>query len=107
MEHETLKSILLNYINSQENWITKGELGIITEKAGYLPESCGRHLRFMAGGATKKYPNHIPEILVSYYKGKRGQILSRYSKLGTAKPIPQKPQFIEKEINGIRTMVIV
>lgn len=104
----TLKQILLDYINSTQGWITKGELGIITEKAGYLPESCGRHLRFMAGGATNKYPNHIPEIFVSYYKGKRGQKLSRYARLG--EPAPTPPKLIFKEIineQGQRIMQII
>ena len=87
---KTLKQILLDEINQTEGWLTKGQLGLVAERAGYLPESCGRHLRFMAGGATKKYPNHTPEILVSYYKGKRKQKLSRYARLGEVVK-PQKP----------------
>lgn len=73
----SLKQILLDYLNKQENWVTKGELGIVAEKAGYLPESCGRHLRKMA---------EDKEILVSYYQGKRKQKLSRYARLDTPQP---------------------
>lgn len=82
----TLEKILLDYINTQEGWITKGQLGLISEREGYLPESCGRHLRKLA---EKK------EILRSYYKGKRGQKLVRYAKLDT-KPEP-KPSIIIRD----------
>lgn len=74
MKELSLKQILLNFLNENEGWHSKGELGIITEKEGYLPESCGRHLRDMA---------EHNEILVSYYQGKRKQKLARYAKLNT------------------------
>ena len=103
MKEPSLKQILLEEINKTDGWLTKGNLGLVAEKAGYLPESCGRHLRFMAGGATKRYPNHTPEILVSYYKGKRKQNLSRYARLGEQKVLPKKPQIIVRD--GIAYMI--
>lgn len=93
MKNPTLKQILLDYLNETQGWVTKGQLGLITEQAGYLPESCGRHLRKMA---------EDKEIDVSYYKGKRNQKLSRYARLGEAKPIPAKP--IIRIENGIAIM---
>ncbi len=96
----TLKQILLNHLNSQENWVTKGELGLVAEKNGYLPESVGRHLRSMA----EKRIDHEPEILVSYYQGKRKQKLSRYARPGELKALPPKPKLVEIERDGIRMM---
>lgn len=91
MKSPTLKKILLDYLNTQENWVTKGQLGLIAEQNGYLPESCGRHLRKMA---------EEKEILVSYYKGKRNQTLSRYARLGELPPIPkQKVELVE--VDGV------
>lgn len=85
----TLKTILLEYLNANDGWVSKGQLGLIAEQSGYLPESCGRHLRKMA---------KLGEIQVSYYKGKRKQQLSRYARLDIPKPIINKPVF--KEVNG-------
>ncbi len=93
----TLKQILLNHLNSQENWVTKGELGLVAEKNGYLPESVGRHLRSMA----EKRIDHEPEILVSYYQGKRKQKLSRYARLGVMKLIVSKPKYEQVLVDGM------
>lgn len=85
---ETLKQILKDYLDTQENWVTKGQLGLIAEQHGYLPEGCGRELRKMAESTLL----HQPEILVDYYKGKRKQLLSRYAHIGTTTPQIKKPR---------------
>jgi hypothetical protein len=99
MKEPTLKQILLDEINKTDGWLTKGTLGLVAEKAGYLPESCGRHLRAMA----EKRPDHEPEILVSYYQGKRNQTLSRYARLGEQIPLPVKPQIVVRD--GVAYMI--
>ena len=91
MEEKSLKQILLNHLNQTQGWVTKGQLGLIAEQEGYLPESSGRHLRFMA---------EHNEILVDYYKGKRNQKLARYARLGEQKPIPVKPKVELVEVDG-------
>lgn len=98
MKEKSLRTILLEEINKTPNWLSKGELGMIAERAGYLPESCGRHLRNMA----ELRPDHEPEIQVSYYQGKRKQKLSRYARLGEQKPIPKRPTITI--INGIAVL---
>jgi len=98
MKELSLKQILLNHLNSTSGWVSKGELGIVTEREGYLPESCGRHLREMAEKG---------EINVSYYKGKRNQTLARYSRLGELPPVPSKPQVIIEMVNGQPTAKLI
>lgn len=83
MKNPSLKTILLDHLQETQGWTTKGQLGLITEQAGYLPESCGRILR----SAEEE-----GKILVSYYQGKRRQKLARYAKLNTEKPLPPKAQ---------------
>ena len=83
MKEPSLKQILLDYINKTKGYITKGQLGLIAEQNGYLPEGAGRILRKMA---------EEEKILVDYYKGKRNQTLSRYARLGGPKPLPSKPK---------------
>ena len=99
MKEPSLKQILLEEINKTEGWLTKGTLGLVAEKAGYLPESCGRHLRAMA----ERRPDHEPEILVDYYQGKRKQRLSKYARLGEQKVLPKKPQIIVRD--GVAYMI--
>lgn len=90
----SLKTILLDYLNTHEGWITKGQLGLVAEQAGYLPESCGRHLRKMA---------ELGECQVSYYQGKRNQKLSRYASL-SVKATKPTIQLVERE--GVMVAVI-
>ena len=103
MKEPTLKQILLDHINKTEGWITKGKLGVVAEEEGYLPESCGRHLRAMAESKI----DHEPEILVSYYKGKRNQKLSRYARLGEEKPKPKIAKYEIIEVNGQREVRLI
>ncbi len=86
----TLKQILLTHLNHSSGWVTKGELGMIAEREGYLPESVGRLLRVMA---------ELGECKVSYYKSKRKQLLSRYACNDVLEPIKTKvePTFIERD----------
>lgn len=93
----SLKQILLDHLNKTEGYVTKGQLGLIAEQEGYLPESVGRHLRHMA---------EHNEILADYYKGKRNQKLVRYARLGEeVKPIKTNiPTYIENP-DGTRSVV--
>lgn len=86
----SLKQILLNYINSQDTWVSKGSLYFIAEQEEYSMENVGRRLRELAEEG---------KILVSYYLGKRNQELSRYSRLGTAQKVPEKQKV--EIVNGI------
>ena len=94
MNEPTLKQILLDYLNKTEGYVTKGQLGLVAEQHGFLPEGAGRVLRKLA----EKRPDHEPEILVDYYQGRRKQTLSKYARLNTPKVI--KPKIELKEING-------
>ncbi len=93
----TLKQILKEHLAHSSNWVTKGELGMIAEREGYLPESVGRLLRIMA---------ELGEIKVSYYQGKRKQQLSRYAHNDVEEPIKiiNKPTIVERE-DGSRVAV--
>lgn len=93
MEHSSLKTILLDYINSQEGWVSKGQLALIAENEGYLGETAGRCLRTLAEDKL---------ILVDYYKSKRNVELARYAKIGSTKPLPIKPKI--EVINGVAIM---
>lgn len=89
MADKTLKQLLLDEINKTEGWLSKGQLYLVAEQEEYSPENCGRTLRLLA--EEKK-------ILVSYYKGKRGQTLAKYARLDTPKVVKPKVEIIE--ING-------
>jgi len=45
MKDPTLKQILLDHLNKTEGYVTKGQLGLIAEQNGYLPEGAGRACR--------------------------------------------------------------
>ena len=92
---ETLKQMLLDKINATDTWLSKGQLYLVAEQEEYSPENCGRTLRLLA---------EEEKILVSYYKGKRGQTLAKYARLDTPKVI--KPKIELKEINGQRVAVM-
>lgn len=92
---ETLKQMLLDKINATDTWLSKGQLYLVAEQEEYSPENCGRTLRLLA---------EENKILVSYYKGKRGQTLAKYARLDTPKVI--KPKIELKEINGQRVAVL-
>jgi hypothetical protein len=92
---ETLKQMLLDKINATDTWLSKGQLYLVAEQEEYSPENCGRTLRLLA---------EENKILVSYYKGKRGQTLAKYARLDTPKVI--KPKIELKEINGQRVAVM-
>ncbi len=92
---ETLKQMLLDKINATNTWLSKGQLYLVAEQEEYSPENCGRTLRLLA---------EENKILVSYYKGKRGQTLAKYARLDTPKVI--KPKIELKEINGQRVAVM-
>ena len=92
---ETLKQMLLDKINATDTWLSKGQLYLVAEQEEYSPENCGRTLRLLA---------EEEKILVSYYKGKRGQTLAKYARLDTPKVI--KPKIELKEINGLRVAVM-
>lgn len=95
----SLKNILLDYINAEDTFVSKGQLGLIAEQHGYFPESVGRLLRSMAESTLL----HKPEIEVSYYKGKRKQLLSRYGRIGTVTPQIKKPRMVER--NGVMYII--
>jgi hypothetical protein len=90
----TLKEILLDKINSTENWLSKGELYKVGEDEGFSPEYVGRELRLLAGSGI---------IQVSYYKSKRNIDLARYSRIGT--PAPTKPKEVEKIYNSFGELI--
>lgn len=69
----TLKTILLNHINSTTGWQGKGSMYMVGEQEEFSPESVGRILRDLEEENL---------IQVSYYKGKRKQTLARYAKIG-------------------------
>jgi len=92
MKQPSLKSILLEYINSTSGYITKGQLALIAEQEGFLGETAGRALRTLAEDKL---------ILVDYYKSKRNIDLARYARLGEEKPLPPKPKIIIEIINGV------
>lgn len=94
----SLEQILLNRINDVEGWISKGQLYLTAEEAGYSPETAGRYLRTMA----KK-----DIIQVSYYSGKKGQKLARYARIGTETPKPPIKTYEEVLENGIPIMRII
>lgn len=98
---ETLKQLLLEEINKTQGYISKGQLHLFAENQGYSPEGAGRLLRIMAGYGYKNHPEHIPEIDVDYYVGKRKQKLARYARLGEQPPVPQKPRVELVEVDGI------
>lgn len=92
-----LNKVLLEYIESIQGWITKGQLALIAENEGFLGESAGRALRNLESEG---------KIQVSYYKSKRNINLARYARIGESQPIPPKPiiSFIEKD--GQRVAVV-
>lgn len=93
---KTLKKYLLEYLNSNEGWHTKGSLYLVAENEEYSPESCGRELR-------KLFEEGL--IQRDDYKGKRKQTLSKYARLDTQVVPPYKAvQFVEKD--GILTAII-
>lgn len=89
----TLKNILLDYINHASSFVPKWELHMIAEQNEYSPEYAGRELRKMA---------ESKEIQVSEYKGKRGQTLVKYASLDTLPPIRviRKPTSFVEDKNG-------
>ena len=95
MKDPTLKQMLLDKINATDTWLSKGQLYLVAEQEEYSPENSGRTLRLLA---------EENKILVSYYKGKRGQTLAKYARLDTPKVI--KPKIELKEINGQRVAVM-
>lgn len=99
---DTLKYYLLEYINNNPGWHSKGKLGyLVAEANGFLPESAGRSLRLLA----EEKPDHKPEIQVDYYKSKRNRNLSKYARLDTQVVPPYKAvQIVEKD--GILTAII-
>lgn len=96
MKELTLKQILLNKINETDTWLSKGQLYLVAEQEEYSPENCGRTLRLLA---------EEEKILVSYYKGKRGQTLAKYARLDTPKVVIPKYEFIE--VNGQRVARLI
>ena len=83
-----------NLVNNADGFITKGQIYDLCEQEGYSPENGARRARELAEDG---------KILVDTYKGKRGNNLARYGKLGTEKPKPPIPTFIEKD--GVMHMI--
>src|ERR1035437_297902 len=94
---ETLKQILLEEINKTQGWTGKAMFYLLAKQHEYSPENCGRRLRELAEEG---------KIQADTYKGKRHQTLARYARIGTDKPIPQKPIITFKELNGERIAVM-
>lgn len=49
---KSLKSRILDYLEKKGEWVHKGDIGKLAEKAGYLSENAGRRCREMATGKT-------------------------------------------------------
>lgn len=92
-----MKDKILEYINSQSDWVSKGQIYDLCEIEGYSPETGARICRDLAEKGI---------IQVSYYKSKRNIDLARYARIGTETPKIIKPTFEEKIINGLRVMVM-
>lgn len=72
-----------NFINAQENWVTKGQIYDLCEQEGYSPENGARRCRELAEEG---------KIITDTYKSNRGTNLVRYAKVGEVKPIIIKPR---------------
>ena len=93
---KTLKKYLLEYLNSNSGWHTKGSLYLVGENEEYSPESCGRELR-------KLFEEGL--IQRDEYKGKRKQTLTKYARLDTQVVPPYKAvELVDR--NGILTAII-
>lgn len=95
MEKETLKQLTLDYINDHDTFVTKGELCKLAQDHLYSPDNISRRARELVNEGM---------ITVDYYKGRKGQNLARYARLGTEKPRAIKPTMVEK--NGIMYQLI-
>lgn len=84
---KTCKNDILEYLNLQPGWVSKGE--ICEQIQGYLPETIGRACRDLAEEG---------KIQVDYYKGKKKQKLARYAANNT--PPPKK---LVKEVEFVDT----
>ncbi len=66
-----MEEILLNHLKLHEGeWVKKVQLYLVSDEAGYSPETCGRTLRKLEEDGT---------IQVSYYDGKFAKNLAKYS----------------------------
>lgn len=92
---DTLKHHLLEYLNNNEGWFSKGSLYLIAENQEYSPELAGRCLR-------KLFEEGL--IQRDEYKGKRKQTLTKYSRLDTPRFIKPKVEMVDR--NGILTAII-
>lgn len=91
-----LKLYLLDYINSQEDWIKKVDMYAIGDRIEHSPEACGRTLRELAEEGS---------IKVSYYDGKWAKGLAKYGRLSAPEPkTPQLQELIKPD--GSRVMVM-
>lgn len=83
-----MEKIILDYLQQNEGFHSKGNLYLLAEKEEYSFEYLGRTCRQLAEQGL---------INVDYYKGKRGQTLARYARLNTEKPQIIKPLMVEKD----------
>jgi len=66
-----MEKILLDYLKKHAGeWIKKVQLYLVSDEAGYSPETCGRVLRELEESG---------KIRVDYYKGKFAPRLARYA----------------------------
>ena len=96
MKLPSLKTILLDYINANEGWHSKGSIALVAEQEGFLGETAGRILRKLEKEKL---------IQVSYYKSKRNIELARYSRLYTPLPKVEIKKITILEVNGIPTAI--
>ena len=87
----TCKEVVLDYINSIQGWVNKGEIYRIAQEAEYSPESGAREARRLEEAGI---------IQKSFYDGKYAKGLVRYARLGEQKPIPVKPKVELVEVDG-------
>ena len=93
---KTCKEVVLAYINSQDNWITKGQIYMVAQEAEFSPESGAREARRLA---------EHNEIQKSSYDGKYAKGLVRYAKLTI--PKVTKPKIEIQIINNKPVAVMV
>lgn len=81
-----LKKLLINYLNANDGFHTKGYLGHLAEQWGYSSDSASRCLRQLT---------EDKEIANEYYNGKYAKNLVKYARLG------------EKKVRNLPTIMII
>lgn len=91
---KTCRQVLIEYINSSENWSKKAELYLVAED--WLAETVGRALRLLE-------EEHL--IQKGYYDGKYAKGLVKYARLNIVTPQIKKPRVEIR--NGVAYMMSI